>query len=67
MNLIREEIMIPMRDSIKLGAIVYRPETEGKYPVIVYRTPYGADDYDRSASFPLMAAKSGYEIGRAHV
>ncbi len=54
--------MIPMRDSIKLGAIVYRPETEGKYPVIVYRTPYGADDYDRSASFPLMAAKSGYIV-----
>ena len=61
-NIIREEVMIPMRDGIRLGAIVYRPSDEGKYPVIIYRTPYGADDYDRSAAFPRKAAKEGYVV-----
>jgi putative CocE/NonD family hydrolase len=62
LNLIREEVMIPMRDSVHLGAIVYRPANSGRYPVIIYRTPYGADAYDRLAAFPVMAAKSGYVV-----
>jgi putative CocE/NonD family hydrolase len=62
LNVIREQVMIPMRDGVNLGAIVYRPEGSGKYPVLVYRTPYGAEDYDRSAQFPRKAAKQGYVI-----
>ena len=54
--------MIPMRDSVKLGAILYRPLREGKFPAIVYRTPYGADDYDSLAQLPLKAAKKGYAV-----
>src|SRR6188768_608386 len=62
LNVIREVVMIPMRDSVKLGALLYRPLREGKFPVIVYRTPYGADDYDSSAQLPLKAAKKGYAV-----
>jgi len=62
LNLLREEVMIPMRDGINLGAILYRPEREGKFPAIVYRTPYGVDDYDSYAEFPLKAAKQGYAV-----
>ena len=62
LNIVREELMIPMRDGVRLGAIVYRPAIPGKYPVIVYRTPYGADDYDRSAAFQLRAAKAGFVV-----
>ncbi len=62
LNILREEVMIPMRDSVKLGAIVYRPEQPGKFPAIVYRTPYGVDDYDSYAEFPLKAAKQGYVV-----
>lgn len=63
LNIVREEIMIPMRDGIKLGAILYRPDnTEEKFPAIVYRTPYGIDDYDSYAEFPLKAAKEGYVV-----
>jgi len=62
LNLIREEVMIPMRDEIKLVAILYRPDQEGKFPAIVYRTPYGVDDYDSYAEFPLKAAKQGYLV-----
>jgi putative CocE/NonD family hydrolase len=34
-------VAIPMRDGVKLYADVYRPAKEGKYPVLVIRTPYG--------------------------
>lgn len=61
-NIVREEIQIPMRDGVKLGAIVYRPDRAGKFPAIVYRTPYGVDDYDSYAQFPLKAAKQGYVV-----
>lgn len=61
-NLVREEIMIPMRDNLKLGSILYRPESNSKFPAIVYRTPYGIDDYDSYAEFPLKAAKQGYLV-----
>ena len=62
LNIVREEVMIPMRDGVKLGAILYRPDQEGKFPAIVYRTPYGVDDYDSYAEFPLKAAKQGYLV-----
>lgn len=34
-------VMIPMRDGIKLAADIVRPDTAGRFPVIVTRTPYG--------------------------
>ncbi|PWT88127.1 MAG: hypothetical protein C5B54_11105 [Acidobacteria bacterium] len=61
-NLIKEEVKIPMRDGVKLGATLYRPAEEGKFPAIVYRTPYSKDAYDKYAEFPLKAAKSGYLV-----
>jgi len=33
-------VMIPMRDGIKLATDIYRPKAEGKFPVIFTRTPY---------------------------
>jgi uncharacterized protein len=39
--IIENNIMIPMRDGIKLASDLYRPKTPGKYPVIILRTPYG--------------------------
>jgi len=62
LNLVREEIMIPMRDNVRLGAILYRPESPNKFPALVYRTPYGVDDYDSYDNFPLEAAKHGYLV-----
>ena len=62
LNIIREVVKIPMRDGVSLGAIIYRPAMDGKYPVLVYRTPYGAEDYDRDSPFPRKAAKQGYAV-----
>jgi putative CocE/NonD family hydrolase len=34
-------VMIPMRDGIRLAADIQRPDRPGKFPVILVRTPYG--------------------------
>src|SRR5258708_1796639 len=31
---------IPMRDGVTLSADIYRPDAEGRFPVILSRTPY---------------------------
>ncbi|MBO0793019.1 MAG: CocE/NonD family hydrolase, partial [Ktedonobacteraceae bacterium] len=38
--IIEENIMVPMRDGVKLATDVYRPAREGKWPVLVTRLPY---------------------------
>ena len=34
-------VAVKMRDGVTLYADIYRPAREGKFPVIVIRTPYG--------------------------
>jgi putative CocE/NonD family hydrolase len=38
---VRTEVKIPMRDGVELSANIFLPKTEGKYPVILIRSPYG--------------------------
>ena len=33
-------VRVPMRDGVTLSADIYRPDTAGRFPVIVVRTPY---------------------------
>ena len=35
------DVMVEMRDGVKLATHVYRPRGEGKFPTILMRTPYG--------------------------
>ncbi len=41
--LIEKNIMVPMRDGIRLAADVYRPAEGGPFPVIIQRLPYNKD------------------------
>jgi predicted acyl esterase len=42
MNARSFQAMIPMRDGIRLNTFVFLPNDGGlRWPVIVYRTPYG--------------------------
>ena len=59
-NVIQEEIRIPLRDGVKLGATLFRPAVNGKFPALVFRTPY--NKADESRELPLKAAKSGYAV-----
>jgi putative CocE/NonD family hydrolase len=55
-------VVVPMRDRVVLRADVYRPAIDGRYPVLVYRTPY--DRKGEGARSPLVeaAVKRGYAV-----
>ena len=40
---IERDLQIPMRDGIRLGATLYRPETPGPHPALLQYTPYLKD------------------------
>ena len=45
-RVIRERnVMVPMRDGVGLATDVYRPDSPGRFPVLVTRGPYGKDGY----------------------
>ena len=44
-------VMIPMRDGINLATDIYRPDAEGKFPVILVRTPYKKENNDIQGKF----------------
>jgi uncharacterized protein len=50
---------IPMRDGVRLSAHIYRPEAEGKFPVILVRTPYGKNSKSAFAQAEYFA-QHGY-------
>src|SRR5262245_29129491 len=54
-------VPVPMRDGVKLYADIYRPRKEGKYPVLVVRTPYGVQR-DGVHEDKLQFAARGYVV-----
>lgn len=48
-----------MRDGVKLRADIYRPKADGKFPVLLTRTPY---DKNNEFDFGLEAAARGYIV-----
>jgi len=39
--LVERDVAVPMRDGVRLQADVHRPAGTGRFPTLVYRTPYG--------------------------
>ena len=56
---LQTNVPVKMRDGVTLYADVYRPKDDGKYPVLLQRTPYNKDG-DRE--FGLRAAARGYVV-----
>jgi putative CocE/NonD family hydrolase len=56
---IENGVQTKMRDGTILRADVYRPKTEGKFPVLLERTPY---DKQGSRDFAVKAASRGYVV-----
>jgi putative CocE/NonD family hydrolase len=50
---------VTMRDGVKLKADIYRPSTDGKFPVLLQRTPYNKDN---DVEFGLKAAQHGFVV-----
>lgn len=45
------DIAIPMRDGVRLRADIYRPRAQGRFPVVVVRTPYDKHEIKTKQSF----------------
>ena len=51
-------VQAKMRDGVILRADIYRPKAEGKFPVLLQRTPYNKEGDD----FGLRGAAHGYVV-----
>src|ERR1700690_1974733 len=52
---VSKDVMVSMRDGVKLAADIYRPTqngqlVDGKFPVLLMRTPYNKDDFALTAN-----------------
>ena len=54
-------VAVPMRDSVVLRADVYRPAEGGRFPTLVYRTPYGRTETPADP-IVLAAVRRGYAV-----
>jgi putative CocE/NonD family hydrolase len=56
---LERNVAVKMRDGVALRADIYRPQAEGKFPVLLQRTPY-----NKAAQAPiaLKAAARGYLV-----
>jgi putative CocE/NonD family hydrolase len=52
-------VAVKMRDGVTLHADIFRPNVEGKFPVLLQRTPYNKDG---EVEFGLKAAARGYVV-----
>lgn len=59
---VENNVAVPMRDGIVLRADVLRPATAGKFPVLVYRTPYGKDAAQQEYTTFRHAVERGYAV-----
>ena len=59
-------LAVPMRDGVVLRADLYRPTGDGRFPVLVYRTPYnrtdGAGDNVGDTGTVGAAVRRGYAV-----
>ena len=53
------DVPAKMRDGVVLRADIYRPKVEGKFPVLLTRTPYGRRD---EMDFGYVTAARGYVV-----
>ena len=61
-QLLDKDVAIPMRDGVRLRADVLRPAPVGRFPVLVYRTPYGKESALREYSTFRKAFERGYAV-----
>jgi uncharacterized protein len=65
-NYTKREVLIPVRDGVKLFTAIYEPKDKSqKYPILLNRTPYtvspyGADQFRTSLGPNELFAKEGY-------
>src|SRR5579862_8237833 len=58
----QKDVAVPMRDGVVLRADILRPKQEGRFPVLVYRTPYGKEEALKDYTTFAHAAERGYVV-----
>src|SRR5271169_5236398 len=56
---VERDVAAKMRDGVTLRADIYRPKADGKFPVLLVRTPY---DKTNETNFGLKGAARGYVV-----
>jgi hypothetical protein len=59
---VEKDVWIPLRDGVRLQADVWRPRGEGKFPTLVYRTPYNRSAGQSDNSIYAKAVRRGYAV-----
>src|SRR5688500_14595098 len=61
---VERNVAVPMRDGAVLRADVFRPEPEGRYPVLLCRTPYSKANNSLAYGWmqPIRPASEGYVV-----
>jgi len=56
------DVAVPMRDGAVLRADVWLPKADGRFPTLVYRTPYGKQNAPKEWTTFNAAVKRGYAV-----
>jgi putative CocE/NonD family hydrolase len=59
---VERNLAVPMRDAVALRADILRPAATGRFPVLVYRTPYGKDAAQQEYATFQHAVERGYAV-----
>jgi len=59
---VRKDVAVPMRDGVILRADVVLPNVTGRFPTLVYRTPYGKQFVLKEGSTSEKAVARGYAV-----
>ncbi len=64
-----EQASIPMRDGVQLAATVFRPDGDGRHPVVATMTPYVKDRYDQWELFqdPPLGSVPDFYMGTVEI
>ncbi len=63
---VQRGVAVPMRDGVKLGADILRPAATGRFPTLVYRTPYGREHAEGNDIVRAALAR-GYAVALVDV
>ena len=59
----RHDLMVPTRDGVRLRTVVFTPkDTSTAYPILLTRTPYGADELFPSGRSRRIIRASGLHL-----
>ncbi len=59
---VEQNVMVPMRDGVRLSTDIYRPTRDGRFPVILIRTPYGGTSAVATVAKYSSYASQGYVV-----